>query len=202
MSRTTPEPAAEPPPQPGPAQEQTPCTVPNSSYSSPSGDASILAARSRSAVWVGLPGSAVHTTSCCSGSSAQVTVDRSRVRSPATGCRSSPTNNAQGGYLPVKQLQLALHGVQVTSLTARSAEANLATGTLTLSYEALSGVVTRLASTGGPVRISQAAGSTEQAARVKVTDTADGRELNSTGTLLAQRERDLPPGEPTPPNRG
>ncbi|WP_208897402.1 hypothetical protein [Streptomyces incarnatus] len=90
----------------------------------------------------------------------------------------------------------------MTSLTARSAEANLATGTLTLSYEALSGVVTRLASTGGPVRISQAAGSTEQAARVKVTDTADGRELNSTGTLLAQRERDLPPGEPTPPNRG
>ncbi|MER7837591.1 DUF2993 domain-containing protein [Streptomyces sp. NPDC096040] len=96
------------------------------------------------------------------------------------------TNNAQGGYLTVKQLQLDLHGVQVTSLTARSAEANLATGTLTLSYDALSGVVTRLAGNGGPIRISQAPGSTGQAARVKVTGTVGGRELNSTGTLLAQ----------------
>ncbi|MGJ5756484.1 DUF2993 family protein [Streptomyces puniciscabiei] len=96
------------------------------------------------------------------------------------------TNNAEGGYLPVKQLRLDLHGVQVTSLTARSAEANLATGTLTLSYEALSGVVTRVAGTGGPVHISQAAGSAGQAARIKVTGTAGGSELNSTGTLLAQ----------------
>ena len=96
------------------------------------------------------------------------------------------TNNALGGYLPVKRLRLDLRGVQVTSLTARSAEANLATGTLTLSYEALSGVVTRLAGSGGPIRISQAPGSTGQAARVKVTGTVGGRELNSTGTLLAQ----------------
>ena len=96
------------------------------------------------------------------------------------------TNNAQGGYLPVKQLQLDLRGVQVTSLTARSAEANLATGTLTLSYEALSGVVTRLAGDGGPIHISRAAGSAGQAARLKVTGTVGGRELNSTGTLLTQ----------------
>ncbi|MFF8423817.1 DUF2993 domain-containing protein [Streptomyces sp. NPDC016566] len=96
------------------------------------------------------------------------------------------TNNAQGGYLPVKQLQLDLHGVQVTSLTAHSAEANLATGALTLSYEALSGVVTRLAGSGGPIRISQAAGSAGQAARVRITGVVGGRELNSTGTLLAQ----------------
>ncbi|MEV6117456.1 DUF2993 domain-containing protein [Streptomyces sp. NPDC052109] len=96
------------------------------------------------------------------------------------------TNNAQGGYLPVKQLQLDLHGVQVTSLTAHSAGANLATGTLTLSYEALSGVVTRLADSGGPIHISQAAGSAGKAARVEVTGTVDGRGLDSTGTLLAQ----------------
>ncbi|MFF9373768.1 DUF2993 domain-containing protein [Streptomyces griseoluteus] len=96
------------------------------------------------------------------------------------------TNNAQGGYLPVEQLQLDLRGVQVTSLAAHSADANLATGTLTLSYDALSGVVTRLAGSGGPVHISQAPGSTGQAARVRVTGTVGGRELNSTGTLLAQ----------------
>lgn len=95
-------------------------------------------------------------------------------------------NNAQGGYLPVKQLQLDLRGVKVTSLTARSAEANLATGTLTLSYEALSGAVTRLAGSGGPIQISQAPGSSGQAARVKVTGTADGSELNGTGAILAQ----------------
>ncbi|MGW0966631.1 LmeA family phospholipid-binding protein [Streptomyces sp. NPDC002516] len=96
------------------------------------------------------------------------------------------TNNALGGYLPVQHLQLDLHGVQVTSLTARSAEANLATGTLTLSYDALSGVVTRLAGNGGPIHVSQAPGSTGQAARLKVTGTVGGQELNGTGTLLAQ----------------
>jgi hypothetical protein len=96
------------------------------------------------------------------------------------------TNNAQGGYLPVKLLQLDLHGVQVTSLTARNAEANLATGILTLSHKALSGVATRLAGNGGPIHISQAPGSTGQAARLKITGTVGGRELNSTGTLLAQ----------------
>ncbi|MET8947705.1 DUF2993 domain-containing protein [Streptomyces sp. NPDC004542] len=94
--------------------------------------------------------------------------------------------NAQGGYLPVQALRLDLRGVRVTSLAARSAEANLATGELTLSYEALSGVATRLAGTGGPLRISRAPGSTGQAARVEVTGAAGGREPNGTGTLLAQ----------------
>jgi len=96
------------------------------------------------------------------------------------------TNNAQGGYLPVQQLRLDLHGVQVTSLAARSVEANLATGTLALSYDALSGAVTRLAGDGGLLHISQAPGSSGQAARVLVTGTIDGRQVNSAGTLLAQ----------------
>ncbi|MGW5367970.1 hypothetical protein ACWER6_11950 [Streptomyces sp. NPDC004009] len=47
-------------------------------------------------------------------------------------------------------------------------------------------MVTRLAGNGGPIHISQAPGSTGQAARVKVTGTVGGRELNSTGTLLTQ----------------
>jgi hypothetical protein len=96
------------------------------------------------------------------------------------------TNNAQGGYLNVRQLRLDLRGVTVASLTARSAEANLATGTLTLSYDELSGVVSRLAGNGGPIKISQAPGSKGQSARVKVTGAVGGRQLDSIGTLLAQ----------------
>ncbi|WEO93560.1 DUF2993 domain-containing protein [Streptomyces sp. FXJ1.172] len=96
------------------------------------------------------------------------------------------TTNAQGDYLNVKQFHLDLHDVTVTSLTARSAEANLATGTLTLSYDELSDVVTRLAGSGGPLRVSQAPGSAEQAAKLRITGTVAGRTLDSTGTLLAQ----------------
>ncbi|MGM9445118.1 LmeA family phospholipid-binding protein, partial [Streptomyces murinus] len=81
------------------------------------------------------------------------------------------TSNAQGGYLGVERLRLDLHGVTVTSLTARSAEANLVTGTLTLSYDQLSGVLTRLAGSGGPVKVSQAPGSDGQAARVGISGT-------------------------------
>jgi hypothetical protein len=96
------------------------------------------------------------------------------------------TDDAQGGYLNVASLRLDLHDVRVTSLAARSAEANLATGTLTLSYQDLSGVVTRLAGSGGPLTVSQAPGSNGQAARVTVSGTVGGAALNSTGTLLAQ----------------
>ncbi|MFF4352592.1 DUF2993 domain-containing protein [Streptomyces sp. NPDC001530] len=96
------------------------------------------------------------------------------------------TTNAQGGYLHIDRLRLDLRDVKVGSLTARSAEANLATGTLTLSYKELSGVVTRLAGDGGPLQVSQAPGSSGQAARVKVSGTVGGTPLNSTGTLLAQ----------------
>ncbi|MBX7552018.1 DUF2993 domain-containing protein [Streptomyces sp. tea 10] len=96
------------------------------------------------------------------------------------------TSNAQGGYLHVKEFDLDLRGVTVTSLTARSAEANLATGTLKLSYDELSGVVTRLAGSGGPLRVSPAPGSAEQAAKVRITGTADGQHVDGTGTLLAQ----------------
>ncbi|MGV9349804.1 LmeA family phospholipid-binding protein [Streptomyces spiralis] len=108
------------------------------------------------------------------------------VRLTASQFTVDTTSNAQGGYLPVKQFHLDLRGVQVTSLAARSAEADLATGSLMLSYDALSGVVTRLTSKGGPIRISQAPGSTEQAARVRVAGTAGGSDLNGTGTVLAQ----------------
>jgi len=96
------------------------------------------------------------------------------------------TNNRQGGYLDVDRLHLDLHGVTVTSLTARTAGANLVTGNLTLSYKDLSGVVSRLAGAGGPLEVSQAPGSDGQAARVKVSGTVGGTALNSTGTILTQ----------------
>ncbi|MEU0603549.1 DUF2993 domain-containing protein [Streptomyces sp. NPDC006393] len=112
--------------------------------------------------------------------------DLDHVKLTASQFTVDTEGNAQGGYLPVKRFHLDLRGVRVTSLTARSAEANLATGSLMLSYDALSGVVTRLAGKGGPIRISQAPGSTEQAARVQVTGTAGGSDLNGTGTVLAQ----------------
>jgi hypothetical protein len=96
------------------------------------------------------------------------------------------TSNIQGGYLHIDRLHLDLRDLRVTSLTARSAEANLATGTMTLSYEELSGVLTRLAGHGGPLRVSRAPGSNGQAARVKVSGTAGGTALDATGTLLAQ----------------
>ncbi|MEU6479281.1 DUF2993 domain-containing protein [Streptomyces sp. NPDC047017] len=95
------------------------------------------------------------------------------------------TGNRQGGYLTVDRLHLDLRGVTVSSLTARSAEANLVTGTLTLSYAQLSDVVTRIGGSG-PIRVSQAPGSDGQAARLKVSGTVGGTPLNSTGTLLAQ----------------
>jgi hypothetical protein len=96
------------------------------------------------------------------------------------------TGNAQGGYLNVSSLRLDLNDVNVTSLVARSAEANFVTGTLTLSYNDLSGVATRLMGSGGSLRVSQALGSDGQAARVKVSGTVGGTALNSTGTVLAQ----------------
>jgi hypothetical protein len=112
--------------------------------------------------------------------------DFGHVTLTAGGFYIDTTTNTQGGYLHIDRLHLDLRDVKVMSLTARSAEANLATGTLTLSYKELSGVVTRLAGSSGPLQVSRAPGSSGQAARVKVSGTAGGTALNTTGTLLAQ----------------
>ncbi|MFE9571687.1 DUF2993 domain-containing protein [Streptomyces sp. NPDC006692] len=98
----------------------------------------------------------------------------------------STTGNRQGDWLDIARLHLDLRDITVPSLTARSAQANLATGTLTLSYQDLSDLVTRLAGRGGSLQVSPAEGSDGQAARVKVTGTAGQTALNSTATLLAQ----------------
>ncbi|GHJ40504.1 hypothetical protein Sm713_61130 [Streptomyces sp. TS71-3] len=98
------------------------------------------------------------------------------------------TTNAQGGYLHIDRLDLDLRGVRVTSLAGRSAEANLATGTLNLSYKELSAVLTRLAGHGDRLTVSPAPGSSGQAAHLRVSGTIEGSPVNSTGTLLAQGE--------------
>ncbi|MBV7700479.1 DUF2993 domain-containing protein [Streptomyces sp. TRM70350] len=112
--------------------------------------------------------------------------DFGHVTLTAGGFYIDTTSNTQGGYLHIDRLHLDLRDVRLTSLTGRSAEANLATGTLTLSYEELSGAVTRLTGNGGPLQVSRAPGSNGQAARVKVSGTVGGTALNTTGTLLAQ----------------
>ncbi|MGW4994881.1 LmeA family phospholipid-binding protein [Streptomyces mirabilis] len=95
--------------------------------------------------------------------------------------------NAAGDYLNVQELSLDLHGVTAASFTARSAEANLVTGHLTLSYKDLSGVITRLLGKGGALTVSPAPGTSHgQETRLQITGTWDGRPLKTTGSLLAQ----------------
>lgn len=96
------------------------------------------------------------------------------------------TSNAQGDYLDVRKLALDLHDVTVTSLSSRTAQANLVTGDVSFSYEALSGVITRLMGKGGALTVGPAAGSHGQEARIQVSGTWDGRKVDAGGSLLAQ----------------
>ncbi len=96
------------------------------------------------------------------------------------------TSNAQGDYLDVRKLALDLHDVRVTSLSSRTAQANLVTGDVSFSYEALSGVITRLMGKGGALTVGPAAGSHGQEARIRVSGTWEGREVDTGGSLLAQ----------------
>ncbi|MFK0171052.1 DUF2993 domain-containing protein [Streptomyces sp. NPDC090306] len=95
-------------------------------------------------------------------------------------------DNAQGGYLHIADLHLDLSGVTMPSYTARTAQANLATGTVTLSYSELSSTLTRLVGHGSTITVSQASGSKEQAANVRISGSIDGTQVNGVGTLLAQ----------------
>ncbi|MGW1226992.1 LmeA family phospholipid-binding protein [Streptomyces sp. NPDC001478] len=104
----------------------------------------------------------------------------------------SDTSNASGGYLDIKRLHLDFHDVHVASLTGRSAQANLVTGTLTLSYEDLSEALSRLVGGGAPggtrLTVSPAPGSNGQEAHVKVSGTVAGKPVDSVGTILAQAD--------------
>lgn len=112
-------------------------------------------------------------------------LDFSHVKLTAGRFTLSTTTNRQGGYLHVDELNLDLYGVTVTSLTARSAEANRATGSVTLSYKELSGVLSRLAH-AGPLTVSRAPGSHGQAARITISGAIGGTKSSTTATLLAQ----------------
>lgn len=95
-------------------------------------------------------------------------------------------DNAPGGYLHIAGLHLDLSGVTMPSYTARTAQADVATGTVTLSYDELSSTLTRLVGHGGTVTVSPASGSKEQAAGVRISGSIDGTQVNGVGTLLAQ----------------
>ncbi len=112
-------------------------------------------------------------------------LDFSHVKLTADRFTLNTTANRRGDYLHVDEFRLDLYDVSVTSLTARTAEANRATGTVTLSYEELSGVLTRL-SGAGPLKVSKAPGSHGQAARIKLSGSVGGTKQATTATLLAQ----------------
>lgn len=102
----------------------------------------------------------------------------------------SSTTDARGGYLHIDRLHLDLNDVHVASLSGRSAEANLVTGTLTLSYKELSEALSRLVGGGAPggtrLTVSPDSGSNGQEAHVKVSGTVAGKPVDSAGTVLAQ----------------
>ncbi|MFG2489117.1 MULTISPECIES: DUF2993 domain-containing protein [Streptomyces] len=95
------------------------------------------------------------------------------------------TVNAQGDHLNVRTLNLDLRGLTVSSLTARSAGANLATGRLTIGYEDLSGVVSRLLGEGGALTVAPDTGGAGgvQEAGLRITGTWNGRPLNTAATV-------------------
>ncbi|MFD0369590.1 DUF2993 domain-containing protein [Streptomyces sp. NPDC127114] len=98
------------------------------------------------------------------------------------------TVNAQGDHLNVRELSLDLHDLTAPSFTARSAGANLVTGRVTIGYEDLSGVVSRLLGKGGALTVAPAPGGSggaggDRSAPLRITGTWDGRPLDTTATV-------------------
>ncbi|MFJ7065901.1 DUF2993 domain-containing protein [Streptomyces sp. NPDC101115] len=96
--------------------------------------------------------------------------------------------NAQGDHLNVRKLSLDLHDLTAPSFTARSAGANLVTGRVTIGYEDLSGVLSRLLGKGGALTVAPAAGGSGgaaggQSAPLRITGTWDGRPLDTAATV-------------------
>ena len=95
------------------------------------------------------------------------------------------TGNAQGDYLNVRKLELELRGLTASSLTGRSASANLVTGRLIIGYEDLSGVVSRLLGEGGALTVAPATGGAggSQEAALRITGTWNGRPVDTVASV-------------------
>ncbi|MFD5325223.1 DUF2993 domain-containing protein [Streptomyces sp. NPDC127092] len=98
------------------------------------------------------------------------------------------TVNARGDHLNVRKLSLDLHDLTAPSFTARSAGANLVTGRVTIGYEDLSGVVSRLLGKGGALTVAPATGGSggaggDRSAPLRITGTWDGRPIDTTATV-------------------
>ncbi|MDX2395225.1 hypothetical protein NJL88_35270 [Streptomyces sp. DK15] len=98
----------------------------------------------------------------------------------------STITNAQGDHLNVRKLDLDLHDLTASSLTGRSASANLVTGRLTIGYEDLSGVVSRLLADGGALTVAPdtgVGGGGSQEAALRITGTWNGRPLDTAASV-------------------
>ncbi|MFF5970185.1 DUF2993 domain-containing protein [Streptomyces sp. NPDC012769] len=103
------------------------------------------------------------------------------------------TVNAQGDHLDIRKLSLELRDLTAPSLTARSAGANLVTGRVTIGYEDLSGVVSRLLGKGGALTVAPATGGAAgssagssaggQEAPLRVSGSWDGRRLDTAASI-------------------
>ncbi|MFJ9523179.1 DUF2993 domain-containing protein [Kitasatospora sp. NPDC101801] len=95
------------------------------------------------------------------------------------------TANAQGDHLNVRRLDLDLHDLAASSLTGRSASANLVTGRLTIGYEDLSGVVSRLLGEGGALTVATAPGGAggNREAALRITGTWNGRPVDTAASV-------------------
>ncbi|MEU7028127.1 DUF2993 domain-containing protein [Streptomyces sp. NPDC046275] len=97
------------------------------------------------------------------------------------------TANAQGDHLGIRRIELDLHDLSAPSVTARRVDANLVTGRVTIGYEELSGVLSRLTARGGALTVAQgtapAGDSGPTLAPLRVTGTQDGRKLETAASI-------------------
>ncbi|WP_265865821.1 DUF2993 domain-containing protein [Streptomyces sp. SKN60] len=98
------------------------------------------------------------------------------------------TTNAQGDHLTIRRLELDLHDLSAGSISSRRVDANLVTGRVTIGYDALSGVLSRLTDQGGALTVKQdptasSGGNTATEAPLRVTGTKDGRTTETAASI-------------------
>ncbi|GAA3042831.1 DUF2993 domain-containing protein [Kitasatospora albolonga] len=94
------------------------------------------------------------------------------------------TAGAQGDHLTVRRLDLDLYDLAASSLTGRSAGANLVTGRLTIGYADLSGAVSRLVGAGSALTVAPATGAGGgQEAALRITGTWNGRPVDTAASV-------------------
>ncbi|MEV6330458.1 DUF2993 domain-containing protein [Streptomyces sp. NPDC051909] len=98
------------------------------------------------------------------------------------------TTNAQGDHLGIRRLDLELHDLAAGSLSSRRVDANLVTGRVTIGYDALSGVLSRLIDQGGALTVAQgtapaSGGAAATEAPLRITGTKDGQTKDTAASI-------------------